>query len=269
MIDTSNEYTGGRSEALIGDALRRCGGVPEGLLVATKLDRDPTTGSFAAERMRRSLAESTGRLGLTVIPLLYLHDPHTISFEEAFDTDGPVRALLAMKEAGTATSIGISGGPAPLLERYVGTGLFDAVITHNRFTLVDRSAEALLDAAAAAGVAVVNAAVFGGGALAAWPKPVTNYAYRPAHPHLVTAVAEMGAVCHRAGVRLSAAALRFSTRDPRLASTVVGATSLEHLNDIIADHAAVIPDSLLAELDELAPNSAAWLEPPTSRSRRA
>ncbi len=67
---------------------------------------------------------------------------------------------------GDAAWIGISGGPAPMLKHYVETGLFDAVITHNRYTLVDRSAEELIDSAVGRGVTVVNAAVYGGGALA-------------------------------------------------------------------------------------------------------
>lgn len=109
VVDTSNEYALGHSERLIGEALRARGGVPEGITVVTKLDRDPETGSFSAERMRRSLDESRERLGMDVLPLLYLHDPERISYEEAFANDGPVKALVAMKEAGVALSIGISG----------------------------------------------------------------------------------------------------------------------------------------------------------------
>lgn len=74
VVDTSNEYTQGLSEQIIGDALRRRGGTPAAITIATKLDRDPETGSFSAKRMRRSLEESRERLWLDVIPLLYLHD---------------------------------------------------------------------------------------------------------------------------------------------------------------------------------------------------
>src|SRR5829696_4997525 len=108
VVDTSNEYAQGLSEQIIGNALRRRGGAPAGITIATKLDRDPATGSYSAERMHRSLAESRERLGINVIPLLYLHDPERISYEQAFADDGPVRALVGMKEAGDAASIGIS-----------------------------------------------------------------------------------------------------------------------------------------------------------------
>ncbi|QHC65750.1 aldo/keto reductase [Rathayibacter sp. VKM Ac-2759] len=264
VVDTSNEYALGHSERLIGEALRARGGVPEGITVVTKLDRDPETGSFSAERMRRSLDESRERLGMDVLPLLYLHDPERISYEEAFANDGPVKALVAMKEAGVALSIGISGGPAPMLLHYVETGLFDAVITHNRFTLVDRSSEELLDASVERGVVVVNAAVYGGGALARWPEPVRSYAYQPAPAAIVDAVAAMGAACERAGVPLAAAALQFSTRDPRVTTTVVGATTAEHYDAFVADDALDIPDALFDELGALAPSSDVWQDAPGS-----
>ena len=264
VIDTSNEYAQGLSEQIIGDALRRRGGVPAGITIATKLDRDPETGSYSADRMRRSLAESRERLGLDVVPLLYLHDPERISYEEAFADDGPVRALVAMKEAGDAASIGISGGPAPMLQHYVETGLFDAVITHNRYTLVDRSADELIDVSVGRGVTVVNAAVYGGGALARWPQPVSTYAYRPAHPKVAEAVAAMGSLCERHGVSLAAAALQFSTRDPRIATTVVGAHTAEHVEQFVADSRLDIADSLFAELHSLTPPREVWLDPPGS-----
>ena len=264
VIDTSNEYAKGLSERVIGDALRRRGGVPAGITIATKLDRDPETGSFSAERMWRSLAESRERLGLEVIPLLYLHDPERISYEEAFAEDGPVRALVAMKERSDATLIGISGGPAPMLQHYVETGLFDAVITHNRYTLVDRSAEELIETAVAGGLAVVNAAVYGGGALARWPRPATTYAYHAAHPDVVQAVAAMGEVCDRHGISLAAAALQFSTRDPRITTTVVGAHTADHVERFVADDQVDIAASVFEELEALAPSAGVWLDPPGS-----
>ena len=43
---------------------------------------------------------------------------------------------------------------------------FDALITHNRFTLANRNAEEMLDLAQAKGIAVLNAAPYAGGILA-------------------------------------------------------------------------------------------------------
>jgi len=264
FIDTSNEYGVGASEAFIGDALRRRGGLPTGMVLQSKLDRDPDTGSFAFDRMWRSLLESTAKLGIDRLPMMYLHDPERISWDEAFATDGPVRALVEMKERGLVERIGISGGPAPMLQRYVETGLFDAVITHNRYTLVDRSAEQLLDVSVDRGVSVVNAAPLGGGALAKWPAVATTYAYRPVAPEFAAAIAHMGEACERAGVTLSAAALQFSTRDSRVVSTVVGGNSVQQVTEAIAADAVEIPEQLWAELESLVPSVRLWQEPPGS-----
>lgn len=261
FLDTSNEYGGGNSEAVIGSALA---GRSRNLVLQTKLDRDPVTGDFGGERMRRSLAESLERLGRETLPMLYLHDPERISYEDAFAVDGPVAALMAMKESGVAERIGISGGPAPMLRHYVATGLFDAVITHNRFTLVDRSSAELVAEAAGRGMAVVNAAVYGGGALANWPEPATRYAYEPAAPATTEAVRLMGEACQRAGVPLAAAAIQFSSRHPQVTSTVIGATSAAHLRDAIAADLLDIPATLREELEALLPSSDVWKEPPGS-----
>jgi D-threo-aldose 1-dehydrogenase len=264
FIDTSNEYGGQASESFIGDAIRRRGGLPAGVVLQTKLDRDLETGSFSSDRMWRSLLESTARLGIDRLPMLYLHDPERISWDEAFAEDGPVRALVEMKERGLVDQIGISGGPAPMLQRYVETGLFTAVITHNRYTLVDRSSEQLLDVSAERGVRVVNAAVLGGGALARWPEEATQYAYRPTSTEMRRSIALMGEACQRAGVTLSAAALQFSTRDPRVVSTIVGGNSPEQVRSALADDAVHIPAELWAELETLVPDASVWQEPPGS-----
>jgi D-threo-aldose 1-dehydrogenase len=262
FIDTSNEYGGDASERYIGDAIRSRGGAPEPLVIQTKLDRDRETGSFGTERMWRSLLESVAKLGLEHIPLLYLHDPELMDYDASLAADGPVRALVEMKERGIADRIGISGGPSPMLLDYVKTGLFDAVITHNRFTLVDRTSEELVDESVSRGMSVMNAAVYGGGALMKWPAAVERYAYRPAAPAMIDAINAMGAACGRAGVTLGAAALQFSTRDPRITSTVIGANTDAQLQEAIASDAVVIPDALWAELDTLVPSHDLWQNPP-------
>jgi D-threo-aldose 1-dehydrogenase len=262
VIDTSNNYGAGVSETLIGDAVRRGGGVPRGVLIATKLDRDMATGDFSGDRMRASLDESLRRLGVSSVPLLYLHDPESLTYAEAFAPGGAVEALVAMKREGLAARIGISGGPARMLQRYVETGLFDAVITHNRYTLVDRSARELLEAAATRGVAVSNAAPYGSAPLAKWPEPVTSYAYRPAHPDVVRAIAAMGEVTAGYGVPLAAAALQFSLRDPLVATTVVGVNSADQLARTLDLAQFEIPDEVWGHLEGLVPGPHARQDPP-------
>ncbi|MCS5734662.1 aldo/keto reductase [Herbiconiux daphne] len=259
MLDTSNNYGDGESERRIGEAVREAGGVPDGFVLQTKLDRHPVSGSFDADRMRASLDESLGRLGVDRLPILYLHDPEHIGFEAAMAPGGPVESLQRLRDEGYADHIGISGGPASMLLEFVETGLFDALITHNRFTLVDRTADRLIGAAHAAGVGVVNAAVYGGGILTQWPRASDRYHYSAAPTELLDAVDAMGAACDRHGVPLIAAALQFSTRDPRIASTVCGVVSPAQLDDAIENVSLPVPDDLWRELEQLCPSPATWI----------
>ncbi|MEP7762724.1 aldo/keto reductase [Sanguibacter sp. 25GB23B1] len=261
-IDSGNNY--GESEARVGAALRaaRGTGAPStGTLVITKADPAHGSTDFSGERMRASVRESQERLGLDQLPLVHLHDPERITFEEAMAPDGPVRALLDLRDAGVVRFVGVAGGPAAMMERYVRTGLFDAAVTHNRWTLLDRSARGILEACAEHQVGLFNAAPFGGGLLATRPGPGGSYAYRPASPAVLQAATAMHDACERHGVPLAAAALQLGARDERIASTIVGASSPEHLARAV-EHASVhVPQDLWDELDALRPPEHEWLGP--------
>ena len=225
FVDTSNEYgNGGGSEVRIGQALAAAGGLPEGFLVATKVDPIPGTADFSGDRVRRSVEESLERLGLDRLQLVYLHDPEKITFEEGMAAGGPLEALIELKDQGVIGHLGVAGGPIDLELKYLATDVFDVVISHNRYTLVDQTAEPLLREAAARGVAFVNAAPFGGGMLVKGPDAAPNYCYRPASRQIIERVRKMQDLCHAHSVPLAAAALQFSTRDPRVTSTIVGMT---------------------------------------------
>jgi D-threo-aldose 1-dehydrogenase len=258
FIDTSNSYGGGESEKRIGAVLREIGGLPENFLLSTKVDPD-ATGDFSGPRIRVSVEESMERLGLDHFRLVYLHDPERIPFKEATAPGGPVDVLIQMKGEGLIDHIGVAGGPVGLLQRFMELGLFEAVITHNRFTLLDRSAQPLLDQCAAAGVAVLNAAPFGGGMLVKGPDAAPRYAYRMAPDLVRESASRMLEACKRAEVPLAAAALQFSMRDPRITTTIVGITKPERLDQTLRLAAHDIPDELWDELRMLAPPEETWL----------
>jgi D-threo-aldose 1-dehydrogenase len=145
--------------------------------------------------------------------------------------------------------IGISGGPVDMLIRYVETGAFAAVETHNRYTLLNRSAGPLLDVCAARGVAVVNAAPYGSGMLAKGPDAFARYAYQAAPTALLDRARRLATVCTEHGVPLAAAALQFSMRDPRVASTVVGMTKPERVEQTVSLATHPIPADLWPALE--------------------
>ena len=139
-------------------------------MLATKVDPDPRTGDFSGDRVRASLEESMERLGVDRIALLHLHDPERITFDEGVAPGGPVEALVDLRERGLVEHLGVAGGPVGLLQRYLDTGEFEVVLSHNRYTLLDRSAEPLFRSAAERGLGVLNAAPYGGGMLVEGPE---------------------------------------------------------------------------------------------------
>lgn len=253
FLDTAASYSDGESERRIGLALREYGGVPSGYVLATKVDRDLQTGDYSGDQVRRSLERSLRLLGLERLQLIYLHDPEHTTFENVMSRSGPLAVLRQFQDGGIIEHIGVAGGPIDLMIRYVETGAFAAVITHNRYTLLNRSAEPLLQMAHRRGVAVVNAAPFGGGILARGPREFPHYAYVPASSDLLDRATRMEAICRRAGVPLAAAALQFSVRDPRVVSSIVGVSKPERVQQLVdlADHR--IPEHVWAELEAVGP----------------
>ncbi|EMD28610.1 aldo/keto reductase [Amycolatopsis azurea] len=261
VVDTSNNYGEGESERRIGGVLAELGGTPPGFLVQTKADRH-FTGDFSGARMRESLRESLDRLGLDRLPMCYLHDPEHTSYDGVLGRGGAVEALLEARDEGLIEHLGVAGGPTPLLCDLVATGHFEALITHNRWTLVDRSADKLLDLAAERGLGVFNAAPYGGGLLTAWPLERTHYAYREAPPALLAAADAIGRLCAEAGVPIAAAALRWSLRDPRITSTIVGAASLGSYERTLALAGTVIEDALMTEIAAVSLDERTWQDSP-------
>jgi D-threo-aldose 1-dehydrogenase len=261
FLDTSNGYgEDGAAERRIGAAIARWGGLPAGLLLATKVDPDPVTGDFSGDRVRRSLEESLERLGVERIELLHLHDPERIPFEQAVAPHGPVEALIRLRDEGLVGHLGVAGGPVGVMQAYLDTGVFEVVLTHNRYTLLDRSAEELFARAHADGIGVLNAAPYGGGMLAKGPDQQRKYAYGERDDRVAEAARRMAAVCAEAGVPLAAAALQLSMRAPFIDSTVVGVSRPERVAETIAAAAVDVPSGLWDELDRLTPPAGTWLD---------
>ena len=233
-LDTAAGYGDGESERRIGIVLGELGGLPEDFVLSTKVDRDSSTGDFSGEQARRSIERSLQLLGLDHFQILFLHDPETTTFENITQPGGALEVMLRYKEQGLIERIGVAGGPIDLMIRYIETGVFEAVLTHNRYTLLNRAAEPLLQLATKRGIAILNAAPYGGGILSRGPEHFPRYAYRAADALTLERARKMQAICDEYGVPLAAAALQFSMRDARISSTVVGMTRPERIAQTLA-----------------------------------
>jgi D-threo-aldose 1-dehydrogenase len=252
FLDTSRLYGFGRSEERIGDVIRERGGLPKNFVVSTKLDRDPNTNKFDASEARRSLEASLKALNLDRVYLLHLHDPeYARSLSEVTGPDGALPALIKMKEAGLCDAIGLAAGTLEVMMPLLKDWEFDALITHNRFTLVNRNATPMIDFAASKGIAVLNAAPYAGGVLAKGSDSFQRYVYQKATAEMLDPVKRVEAVCAKHGVPPGAAALQFSMRDPRIASTICGVSKPERVKETLAWAEWKIPAALWDELKSL------------------
>src|SRR3712207_4184810 len=87
--------------------------------------------------------------------------------------------------------------------------------------------------------------------LAQGPDAYPRHAYRAAPGGMVERARRMAAICQEYDVPLAAAALQFSTRDPRVTSTVVGITHPERIEQTLALYRHPIPDELWPRLEAL------------------
>ncbi|MCP4318490.1 MAG: aldo/keto reductase [Hyphomicrobiales bacterium] len=234
FLDTSNNYGFGCSEERIGAALRNLGGLPEGFVISTKLDRDMETGRFDAGRARQSVEESLTRLGIDQISLLHLHDPeHARDLNEITCNGGALDELFKLKDEGIARAVGIAMGRIDIMFPILRERPFDALISHNRFSLLNRSANEMFDFAHANGIAILNAAPYAGGVLAKGSAKMPRVTYQEADNATLEPVRRIEEICARYGIAPGAAALQFSMRDPRITSTIVGVSKPERVAETI------------------------------------
>ncbi len=250
-IDTAALYGDGESERRIGVVLRELGGLPPNAIIETKQGRIPDGTPFTGETVKRRFHRSLELLGVDRVHICYLHDAEAIPFAESMKPGGPVEVLQSFKEQGLIGHLGVAAGPVATELRFIETGLFDAVITHNRYTLLNRIALPVHQAAKRRGMAVVNAAPYGSGILAKGPDAYARYAYQTASPEMIETTRQMQAACGRYGVPLAAAALQFSMRDPLIDVTIAGMSKPERVQQTIDLARVSIPQALWDELATL------------------
>lgn len=146
FLDTAHAY--GRSEELIGQSLHP---YPEDLIIATKAGYGRgRTGAWIPDgrpgTIRRHVERSLERLRLERIDLLQHHtiDPH-VPLEES------IGAMVELQREGKVRMIGVSNVTVEELERARAAG--EIVSVQNRYSLVDRRSEGVLELCEREGIA--------------------------------------------------------------------------------------------------------------------
>ncbi|NMD06419.1 MAG: aldo/keto reductase [Phyllobacteriaceae bacterium] len=251
FLDTSRNYGMGRSEERIGAAIKARGGLPKGFVISSKLDRDADN-KFDAATVQRSLEESLKALGVSSIDLLHLHDPeYAADLSDVTKKGGAIDALFRMKEQGLCRAVGLAAGRTDVMMPLLRDHDFDALISHNRFTLLNRHATPMFELAKSRNIAILNAAPYASGILAKGASKAPLYSYMPAGDDIKSKANAIEAACARHGVPMGAAALQFSMRSPFVVSTICGVTAPERVQQTLDWASHPVPDALWKELDAL------------------
>lgn len=252
-IDTAAWYGDGESERRVGLALKALGGLPEGAILQTKIGRAPDSDDFSGEVIKQRFERSFALLGVERVDTVFLHGPERTTFAEAMAPGGPVEVLRSYRDQGYFDHLGVASDQSAVDVHYLESGLFDAVISSNSFTLLNTNSDGMFTYASEHGIAVLNAAPYGSGILSRGPRNYPRYFYRQAPPHMVERAVKIEEICNRFDIPLPAAALQFSLRDPRVTVTIAGMSRPERIQATIEMASLDIPEEVWHEIEALGP----------------
>ena len=271
-IDTAALYGDGVSETVIGGWLRGLDPA-ERPRISTKFNVDMAAGDLEAQ-VFGSLEASFERLGVSHVPLIYLHNQiladdnaategRNVRIGELLAPGGPADLLDKVRAQGFCDWVGITGlgDPAPLRQA-VDSGRFDAIQVY--YNLLNPTAAraagagwsstdfgGLLEGCAAQDMGVMGIRIFAGGYLASTERhgreiPVTDNAEDSAEAARAEAVFAQLGEAH--GTRAQTA-LRFGLACPQIATIVLGLAEGRHLTEALqAVEAGPLPEAAIEGL---------------------
>uniref|UniRef100_A0A182K3H3 NADP-dependent oxidoreductase domain-containing protein n=1 Tax=Anopheles christyi TaxID=43041 RepID=A0A182K3H3_9DIPT len=220
-IDTAPFYGQGRSEEVLGRALRN---VPrEAYYVATKVSRYEREYDrmfdYSAKKTRESVERSLQLLGLEYIDVVQIHD-----VEFAPDLDVVLRETLptleALRAEGKLRFIGVSAYPLEVLKKIVSKapGRFDTVLCYCRNTLFDDSLQEYIPFFRENNLGIICASGHGMGLLTnGGPQP-----WHPADQQMKDVCKEAADYCLQQEVELGKLAMHHTIQMPGPSSFLAG-----------------------------------------------
>jgi L-glyceraldehyde 3-phosphate reductase len=264
-FDLANNYGPpyGSAEEVFGEVLRRdFSRYRDELVISTKAGYDMWPGPYGEWGSRKyllaSLDQSLSRMGLEYVDIFYSHrfDPET-PLEETMG------ALASAISQGKALYVGISSYSAEKTREaaVILRGLGVRLLIHQpSYSLLNRWIEGeLLDALGDLGVGCICFSPLAQGALTdRYLEGIPEGSRASRHGSMsadqlsdetMTKVRALNEIARRRGQTLAQLALAWTLRDPRMTSTLVGASSIEQLEQNLG--ALQKPDFTAAELEEI------------------
>lgn len=209
-IDTAPIYGGGRSEIVLGEALKN---VPRNsYILATKVGRtSKCTFDYTTEGVLKSFNSSLTKLGVEHIDIVQVHD---VEFAPSIDTIvyEALPTLGALRKAGKIDFIGVTGYSLTMLKEIIERSKvkIDLVLSYCRQTLFDQELQVYLPFFrsrdfGANGLGVINAAVHGMGLLVGGPMDLPEW--HPSKDQVRLFCSAAATLCNRQNVDIARIAM--------------------------------------------------------------
>lgn len=252
-FDVAPAYGGTLSETVLGKALR---GVPRSrYFLSTKVGKYTKPGSYGDDvldysrsRIRASLDESAGRLGVDYFDIIHIHD---IEYQKRKHTEWALtegyETVQELKREGRIGGVSFGIYPMDLWKRIFASLDIDAALVHNHYCLNDTQLLDLLPMARQKGIGIVNGSPFASGLLTDRGAP----AWHPASAEdqsLFRAAAEF---CRRHATSISRLAFQFSSQNQEIPTTLFSSANPESVRRNVACHEEPCDMGLVAEVRKI------------------
>jgi len=249
FFDTADIYSRGRSEEILGNAMKTLGVKRDTVVIATKVYQemgpDPNQRGLSRKHILHSIDDSLRRLQTDYVDLYQIHRfDHTTPIEETLE------ALTHVVRAGKALHIGASSMYAWQFAKMLHTseklGLARFVSMQNHYNLVYREEEREMNPLCRAeGIGIIpwsplargfltgnrTAKDFGETSRAKTDDFAHRLYYQPSD---FTVVERVGEIAAKRGVSNARVALAWILAQPGITSPIIGATKMYQLEEAIA-----------------------------------
>lgn len=249
-FDVAPAYGGTLSETVLGKALKT---IPrDRYYLSTKVGKYTDPGSYGKDtldysrsRIRRSLDDSSSRLGTEYFDIVHIHDIEYMNRKHTeWALSGGYEALQELKREGRIGAVSFGIYPMDLWKRILTSLDIDAALIHNHYCLNDTQLLDVMDVAKEKGVGIINASPFASGLLTD-RGPADWHPANPDHRALFRHAAQF---CHSRGYAISKLALQFSSQNPDISTTLFSAADPEIVRRNVADSEVPYDMSLVKEV---------------------
>ncbi len=265
FIDTANAYTKGHSEAILGDHLGQHSSKRDRVVIATKFfsnmyNGDPNGGGTNRKAVVAACEQSLRRLKTSYIDLYWMH-----AWDATTPIDETMRALDDLVQAGKVRYLGFSDTPAwkcveaQMLARFHGWAPLIAL--QIEYSLLERTVEGdLIPMAREFGLGVTPWSPLKGGALSGKYSRDKHGSHEAGRGARVTNVLndkaydlldELGRIAKELDTTVSRVALAWVQTQPGVTSTIIGARTMQQLDDNLGALDLPLTPAHLKKLAEL------------------